>query len=145
MNATENASEQSSHNATTTLQTPREEQSTSQGHSNTLDNPGWGDRDANELPDYSEHIFWEPEVDSDNQESDLLKLSATTTKIVEDAFRYCITNDKRCNLKCKQPILDTPFTKCPKLESPDFPKQPRILTAIWLGYKLWCWMQQPPF
>ena len=77
---------------------------------------GWGERDADELPDYNEHVFWEPEGDSDDQASDTLRLSSTTTKIVEDAFGHSISNERRRSLKRKQPIPDTPFTKCPKLD-----------------------------
>lgn len=76
----------------------------------------WGDREASELPDYNEQIFWEPEPDSDNQESDTFKLSSTTSKIVEDAFGRSIPNERRRGLKRKQPTPDTPFTKCPKLD-----------------------------
>ena len=54
--------------------------------------------------------------DSDDQESDTLKLSSTTTKIVEDAFGHSIFNERRRSLKRKQPIPDTLFTKCPKLD-----------------------------
>ena len=45
-----------------------------------------------------------------------LKLSSITTKIVEDAFGHSISNERQRSLKRKQPIPDTPFTKCPKLD-----------------------------
>ena len=77
---------------------------------------GWGKWDADKLPDYNEHVFWEPEDESDDQEPDTLKLLSTTTRIVEDAFGHTISNERRRSLKRKQPTPDTPFTKCPKLD-----------------------------
>ena len=113
----EKVAEQSSQDATiqVALPPPREEQSTSTVEKDPLDS-GWADRDVEELPDYDEHVFWEPEGDSDDQESGTLKLSSSTTKIVEDAFGHSISNERRRSLKRKQPIPDTPFTKCPKLD-----------------------------
>ena len=113
----ENVAEQSSQDATIqgALPPPREEQSTSSVKKDPTDS-GWADCDVEELPDYDEHVFWEPEGNSDDQESGTLKLSSTTTKIVEDAFGHSIFNERRHSLKRKQPIPDTPFTKCPKLD-----------------------------
>jgi len=93
---TENVTEQSSLNTTTSHQLSREEQRASLVENKTTDHVTWGDHDDNKLPDYTEHIFWEPEP-----ESDTLKLSPTTAKIVEDAFRHSISNEKRRGLKRK--------------------------------------------
>ena len=112
---TENVAEQSFQDVTIVLPPTREEQSTSSVEKGPPDS-GWADRDIEELPDYDEHIFWESEGDSDDQESGTLKLSSTMTKIIKDAFRHSISNEKRRSLKRKQPIPDTPFTKCPKLD-----------------------------
>ena len=77
----------------------------------------WGDRNEQELPDYDETIYWEPEPDSDDPDTEIQKLSPTTTsKIIEDTFAHSITNNKRRGLKRKQLTPDTPYTKCPKLD-----------------------------
>ena len=39
------------------------------------------------------------------------KLSATTTKIVEDTFSCSLPNERRRSIKIKQPLPDTPYTK----------------------------------
>ena len=116
---TKNTAEQSSQAAVIARPPPREEPQEVQSPSiaeRESSVAGWGERDADELPDYNEHVFWEPEGDSHDQESDTLKLSSTTTKIVEDTFEHSIFNERRRSLKRKQPIPDTPFTKCPKLD-----------------------------
>ena len=77
---------------------------------------GWGERDADKLPDYNEHIFWEPEDDSDDQEPDTLKLSSTTMKIFKDPSGHSIFNERRRGLRRKQLTPDAPFTKCLKLD-----------------------------
>ena len=118
-NTTDNTAEQSSQAAGIARPPPREEPQEVQSPSNAERESsvaGWGERDADELPDYNEHVFWEPEGDSDDQASDTLRLLSTTTKIVEDAFGHSISNERRRSLKRKQPIPDTPFTKCPKLD-----------------------------
>ena len=94
---TDNTAEQSSQAAGIAHPPPREEPQEVQSPSNAERESsvaGWGERDADELPDYNEHVFWEPEGDSDDQESDTLKLSSTMTKIVEDAFGHSISNEK---------------------------------------------------
>ena len=94
---TENIAEQSSQAAAIVHPPPREEIQEVQCPSNAERESsvaGWGERDADGLPDYNEHVFWEPEDDSDNQEPDTLKLSSTTMKIVEDAFGHSISNER---------------------------------------------------
>ena len=73
----------------------------------------WGDRD--DVPDYDEVVYWEPS-DSDSPEGDTRKISATTAKIVKDAFSQMLLPKKRKSIKRKQPLPDTPFTKVPKLD-----------------------------
>ena len=79
------------------------------------DNNAWVDRE--EPPEYEEMIFWQPDADLDASEGETTRLSATTTKIIEDAFSRSLPNEKRCSIKRKQPVPDTPYTKCPKLDS----------------------------
>ena len=67
-------------------------------------------------PDYDEIIFWQPN-DSDASEGETTKLSTITTKIVEDTFACSMANEKHRGLKRKQPVPDSPYTKCPKLDS----------------------------
>ena len=89
---TENIAEQSSQAAAAIAHpSPREEPQEGQSPSNAERESsvaGWGECNADKLPDYNEHVFWEPEDDSDDQEPDTLKLSSTTTKIVKDAFEH---------------------------------------------------------
>ena len=75
----------------------------------------WGDHREDELPDYSARIFWEPDSDSEGG-GDTKTLSSTTEKIVKNAFCRSLKPDKRKDIKRKQLILDTPFTKVPKLD-----------------------------
>ena len=124
----ENIAEQSSQASAIAHPPPREEPQEVQCTANAgreSSVAGWGERDSDEPPDYNEHVFWEPEDDSDDQEPDTLKLSSTTTKIVEDAFGHTISNERRRSLKRKQPIPDTPFTKCPKLDPTIQPRLPK--------------------
>ena len=81
-----------------------------------LPDNAWADRTIDGTPDYDEIIFWQPD-DSDASEGETTKLFTTTTKIVEDAFACSMANEKRRSLKRKQPVPDTPYTKCPKLDS----------------------------
>ena len=76
---------------------------------------GWGDQMEDELPDYNARIFWEPDSDPESG-GDTKKLSATTEKIVKNAFCRSLKPDKRKDIKRKQPIPDTPYTKVPKLD-----------------------------
>ena len=76
-----------------------------------LPNNAWADCPEDATPDYDEIIFWQPD-DSDASEGETTKLSTTTTKIVEDAFACSMANEKRRSLKRKQPVPDTPYTKC---------------------------------
>ena len=79
----------------------------------------WGDRmeqEGQDLPDYDETVFWEPELDAEEQDTEVQKLSSTTTKIVEEAFSRPIPNERRRTLKRILLIPDTPHTKCPKLD-----------------------------
>ena len=87
------------------------------------DNNAWADRD--DPPEYEETIFWQPDADSDASEGETTRLSATTTKIVEDAFSRSMPNEKRHSIKRKQPVPDTPYTKCPKLDSTILSRLPR--------------------
>ena len=73
----------------------------------------WGEREE-EVPDYNQQIYWQP--DSDSKDGDSRALSTTTAKIVRDAFSHSLPPAKRKSLKRKQPIPDTPFTKVPKLD-----------------------------
>ena len=109
-----------------TIANPTEEQSTSTMASevvrdvtdvqSTGNNAAWADRDDGELPDYGETIYWEPDPDSEDPDSEVQKLSATTSRIVQEAFSHSIPNERRRNLKRKLPTPDTPHTKCPKLD-----------------------------
>lgn len=124
----ENVGEQSLPNTAASVGLPpREEQSSTPGENladsqptternHFADQATWADWDPSELPDYNEHIFCKPEPDSDEQESDALKLSAMTKKIVEDAFGRSMPNERCRGLKRQQPTPDTPHTKCPKLD-----------------------------
>lgn len=67
-----------------------------------------------ETPDYEELIFWQPEVDSDASEGEKSRLSATTTKTPSLAPSQ---TKKHHSIKRKQLVPDTPYTKCPKLDS----------------------------
>ena len=90
---TENIAEQSSQAAAIAHPPSREEPQEVQCPSNAERESsvaGWGERDADKLPDYNEHMFWEPEDDSDEKEPDTLKLSSTMTRMIEDAFRHTI-------------------------------------------------------
>ena len=111
--APEAVAEQSSTSTTPAYRpAPREEQRASlAGDEAAIEQSSWVDRDVEEVPDYTEHIFWEPEPDSDNPDSDTLKLSQSTTKMLEDAFGHSIPNEKRRGLKRKLPVPDSPFTK----------------------------------
>ena len=78
-----------------------------------------------EAPDYEGAVFWHPEGDFDASEGEKSKLSTTTAKIVEEAFSCSLPNDKRRNIKRKQPVPDTPYTKCPKLDNTVQSKLPK--------------------
>ena len=86
------------------------------------DNNAWADQD--DPPEYKT-IFWQPDADSDASEGETTRLSAITTKIVEDAFSRSLPNEKRRSIKRKQPVPDTPYTKCPKLDSTILSRLPR--------------------
>jgi len=75
----------------------------------------WADRDVDESVDYQEQVYWEPD-DSDAEGGDKRKISATTAKIVRDACSRSLKPDKKKEIKRKQPIPDTPYTKVPKLD-----------------------------
>ena len=63
-----------------------------------------GDRHEDELPD-------DPKSGGNTK-----KLSATMEKIVKNTFCRSLKPDKRKDIKRKQPIPDTPYTKVPKLD-----------------------------
>ena len=65
--------------------------------------------------DYQEQVFWEPN-DSDSERDDKRKISATTARIVKDACSRSLKPEKKKEIKRKQPIPDTPYTKVPKLD-----------------------------
>ena len=88
-------------------------------------NEDWPEREDD--PDYNESVFWEPS-DSESAESDVRKISATTAKLVKDAFSQKLLPQKRKSIKRKQPIPDTPFTKVPKLD-------PTIMSRMTPGAK----------
>ena len=95
----------------------REEQSTSTQDTQVVGNNSHTAReDRDNVPDYDETIYWEPIPDSDDPDTEVQKLSPTTTRIVEKAFSCSIANDKRRSLKRKLPTPDTPHTTCPKFD-----------------------------
>jgi len=69
----------------------------------------WGERPKDKLLHYNEKVFWEPK--SDSKDGDVRALSSTAVKIVEDTFSCSFKPEKHKNIKRKQPIPDTPFTK----------------------------------
>ena len=75
----------------------------------------WADRQEDETPDYTARVFWEPDADSEDG-GDTKALSSTTVKIVRNAFCRSLKPEKRKDIKKKQPIPDTLFTKVPKLD-----------------------------
>ena len=85
----------------------------------------WDEQSEDEAPDYEKAVFWHPEGDSNASEGEKSKLSTTTAKIVEEAFSCSLPNDKRRNIKRKQPVPDTPYTKCPKLDNTVQSKLPK--------------------
>ena len=58
-----------------------------------------------EVPDYNEQVFWEPDPDSD-ADNKVAKLSSTTIKIVEDAFShsYLMKGVKVPKAGCHYPV-----------------------------------------
>ena len=64
-------------------------------------------------------MLWEPDPDSDT-ENEVAKLSSTTIKIV-----HSLPNERQQGIKRKQPILDTSFTKCPKLDATILLRSPK--------------------
>ena len=69
------------------------------------------------LIDYSKQVFWEPDIDSDAN-NEVVKLSSTTIiKIVEDVFLHLLPYERWQGIKRKQPVPDTSFTKCLKLDT----------------------------
>ena len=85
-----------------------------------------GDQDVEEVPDYNEQVLWEPDPDLDT-DNKVAKLSSTTIKIVEDALSHLLPNERRQGIKRKQPILDTSFTKCPKLDATILSRLPKTV------------------
>ena len=73
------------------------------------------DQEVDEPVDYQEQVFWEPN-DSDSERDDKCKISATTARIVKDACSRSLKPEKKKEIKRKQPIPDTPYTKVPKLD-----------------------------
>ena len=91
------------------------EEGTSGTHDESVSTREWCDRPEDELPDYNEKVYWEPDSDSEGG-GDTKTLSSTTAKIVRNAFCRSLKPEKRKDIKRKQPIPDTPFTKVPKLD-----------------------------
>ena len=73
------------------------------------------EQDEQELPNYDESVFWEPEPNAEDLDTEVQNPSSTTTKIVEEAFSRPIPNERCRSLKRKLLTLDTPHTKCPEL------------------------------
>ena len=76
--------------------------------------PSWGECPTDELPNYEEAVYWIPEESDD--ETEIKKISDTTAKVLRDSFSTAMPNDKRRGVKRKQPVPDSVFIKCPKLD-----------------------------
>ena len=100
-------------------------------NSSNLDNgtPIWANQDVEELLDYSEQVFWEPDPDSD-ADNEVAKLSSTTIKIVEDAFLHSLPNERQRSIKRKQPVPDKFFAKCPKLDTTILSRLPKTAKNV---------------
>ena len=55
----------------------------------------------------------------------MTRLSAIMTKIIIDNFFCSLSNEKCHSIKRKQPVSDTPYTKCPKLDNTIQSRLPR--------------------
>jgi len=74
--------------------------------------------ECDDLPDYDETIFWQPEVE-DDQPTELRKISdamCTAATLLRSNLSRPVPNEKRRALKRKIPPPESPFTKCPKLD-----------------------------
>jgi len=69
----------------------------------------------NDLLDYNETMFWQPEVE-DDQPTELRKILDATATLLRSSLSRPVPNEKRRALKRKIPPLESPFTKCPKLD-----------------------------
>ena len=68
------------------------------------------------MSNYDETVFWEPEPDTEDPDTEVQNLLSTTTKIVEEAFSRPIPNERYRSLKRKLLTPGTPHTKYPKLD-----------------------------
>ena len=102
----------------------RELASENQGNAQSrVDAPPWSERPPDELPDYEETVYWAPE--ESEEEGEIKQISDTTAKVLRDSFSTTMNNDKRRSVKRKQPVPDSVFTKCPKLDPPIMSKLPK--------------------
>ena len=77
-------------------------------------------KDGDEVVDYDEQIYWQPD-DSDLADSDKRKISATTAKIVQDAFCLPWNPEKGRASRENNPLLIPPSPRFPGWTPPSSP------------------------
>lgn len=75
----------------------------------------WPDCSEDKLTDYKEMLIWLP-MDSDPESSEMKQLTEPTNKFIEEAFLNTLEHQKSLTVKWKQPMPDTIYIKCLKLD-----------------------------
>ena len=78
---------------------PQQEHSQRERPPPAKDRPNWAERPEDDAPDYQEEVYWEPS-DSDSLDGDTKRISATSAKIIQDAFSRSLDPSKREGSTC---------------------------------------------